>query len=100
VIDYDKTFDNDLYEYFIREEPTLFWKCWHNKFSRVASSNRPLHAVPTTGGVEADCPQFESGGNIFQVTGKTLTLAMRGMPPPIRGGGEWKALFTCRWLAK
>lgn len=39
------------------------------------------------GGVEADCPQFESGGNIFQVTGKTLTLAMRGMPPPIRGGG-------------
>ena len=43
VIDYDNTFDNDLYEYFTRKEPTQFWKCWHNKFSRVAASDRPLY---------------------------------------------------------
>jgi hypothetical protein len=25
-----------VYEYFIWKEPTQLWKCWHNKFSRVA----------------------------------------------------------------
>lgn len=40
---YEHSFDDALYEHFIRKEPAEFWKCWNRKFRRTSASNKPLH---------------------------------------------------------
>ena len=36
VWSYEHTFDDELYEHFVRREPSEFWKSWNKKFSKNA----------------------------------------------------------------